>query len=53
MPVTVTGAASPPRDVAEPGAEIVVAVAGVDVRVAPGTDVAYVAALVAELRARC
>ena len=54
VPVMVTGAASSPTpEMAEPAAEIVVAVAGVGVRVAPGTDVAYVAALVAELRARC
>lgn len=54
LPVAVTGAtSSPPREVAEPAEEIVVAVAGVDVRIALGTDVAYVAALVAELRARC
>src|SRR5262245_37196158 len=54
VPVAVTGAtSSSTREVTEPGAEIVVAVAGVDVRIVPGTDVAYVAALVAELRARC
>lgn len=54
VPVTVTGATSAAAHAAVwPGAEIVVAVASVDVRVVPGTDVAYVAALVAELRARC
>jgi hypothetical protein len=54
VPVAVTGGtSSPARDVAWAAAEITVAVAGVDVRLVPGTDVAYVAALVAELRARC
>lgn len=54
VPVAVTGpTSSPPRESAEPSAEIVVAVSGVHVRVVPGTDIAYVAALVAELRARC
>jgi hypothetical protein len=54
VPVTVTGVTSlPAGEVAGTAAEIVVAVASMDVRVAPGTDVAYVAALVAELRARC
>lgn len=54
VPVAVTSAtSSPSHEVAEPAAEIVVAVAGVDVRVVPGTDIGYVAALVAELRARC
>ena len=33
--------------------DIVVAVAGVEVRVAVGADIGYVAGLVAELRSRC
>ena len=33
--------------------DIVIAIAGVEVRVAIGADVGYVAGLVAELRARC
>ena len=46
-------ASSASRRVGEPGAEIVVAVSDVQVRILPGTDVGYVAALVAELRPRC
>ena len=54
VPVTLTEAArSPSRSVCGLGAEIVVAVSDVSVRVVPGTDAAYVATLVAELRARC
>lgn len=37
---------------AEP-AELVIAVAGVEVHIGVGTDIRYVGALVAELRARC
>lgn len=35
------------------GPELVVAVAGVEVRVVVGTDTGYVASLITELRARC
>jgi hypothetical protein len=48
LPVSV----ATPAPVAPPSA-LVIAVAGVEVRVAVGTDVAYVAGLVAELRSRC
>ncbi len=34
-------------------AELVIAVAGVEVHIGVGTDIGYVGALVAELRARC
>ena len=54
VPVAVTeGASSPSSPVGGPGGDIVVAVSDVYVRVVPGTDTMYVAALVAELRARC
>ncbi|MEO7328615.1 MAG: hypothetical protein ABI193_08560, partial [Minicystis sp.] len=43
---SVAMAASAPSD-------ILVAVAGIELRVAIGADIAYVAQLVAELRARC
>ena len=48
LPVDVTSAAASP---ALP--DVVVAVAGVEVRVPVGTDVGYVAALVMGLRSRC
>lgn len=54
VPVTLTGTArSPSSPVGGPGGEIVVVVSDLYVRVVPGTDAAYAAALVAELRARC
>jgi hypothetical protein len=54
VPVTLMGtASSASRPVCGLGAEIVVVVSDVSVRVVPGTDTVYVAALVAELRARC
>lgn len=54
VPVTVSGpASSPSREVGEAGGQIVIAVSDVHVRVVPGTDAGYVAALVAELRSRC
>src|SRR5258706_4519255 len=48
LPVDVTSTAAP---AAPP--DIVVAVAGVEVHVAAGADVGYVAAFVMELRSRC
>jgi hypothetical protein len=54
LPVTLTGVTSWPRlPVGAPGGEIVVMVSDVQVRLLPGTDTGYVAALVMELRARC
>jgi hypothetical protein len=54
VPVTLTEVTSPPISLVHgPGGEIVVMVSDVQVRVVPGTDTGYVAALVAELRARC
>jgi hypothetical protein len=50
LPVAVTTPGT--TEVPQPSA-LVVAVANVEVRVAVGTDVAYVAGLVAELRSRC
>lgn len=48
LPVEVTPPAQPSA-----GGEIIIAVADIEVRVAVGLDIAYVAHLVAELRARC
>jgi hypothetical protein len=54
VPVTVTGVTSSPSSpVGTPGEPIVVVVSDVQVRLLPGTDTGYVAALVMELRARC
>jgi hypothetical protein len=54
VPVTVAGAtSSSPQESTGSAAEIVVAVSDVLVRVVPGTDIGYVAALVTELRSRC
>lgn len=53
VPVEVVGGAGEAAaDKTEP-TELVVAVAGVEVHLGVGTDIRYVGALVAELRARC
>ena len=48
LPVEVTTAVAAPVP-----SEVVVAVAGVEIRVAVGVDVRYIAGLVAELRSQC
>jgi hypothetical protein len=48
LPVEVT-----PPVARDAPSEVVIAIAGVEVRVATGADVGYVAALVAEIRGRC
>ena len=54
VPVEVTpGPSCPGVERAALSAEVVVAVADLEVRVAVGTDIGYVACLVAELRSRC
>lgn len=54
VPVTLAQVPREPGELAgRPAMEVVVAVADVQVRVVPGTDIAYVASLVAELRGRC
>jgi len=54
VPVTLTGVTSSPSHlVGGAGGEIVVMVSDVQVRLLPGTDTGYVAALVMEIRARC
>jgi len=54
VPVEVTpGPNCPGVERAPLSAEVVVAVADLEVRVAVGTDIGYVACLVAELRSRC
>lgn len=54
VPVEVTEASAPhPVAAAGVASELVIVVAGVEVRVGVGTDAGYVASLVAELRSRC
>lgn len=54
VPVEVTaGPSSPLVTRASFPAELIVGVSDIDVRVSVGTDIEYVARLVAELRARC
>ena len=54
VPVEVIAGPSVPRVTRDGGpTELVVAVSDIDVRVSVGTDIEYVARLVAELRARC
>ena len=54
VPVEVTpGPSSPLVTRASFPSELIVVVSGVDVRVSVGTDIEYVARLVAELRVRC
>lgn len=53
LPVEVSDTSSSRLSTAAPWSEIVVGLGGLEVRFAVGTDVGYVASLVAELRTRC